>query len=523
MPANIWQPAVQQKMMSQQQAAYTPPAMGQNFHSRYQSAMMTPPVQKSVEQPAAYFPVDMTIEDITWTSMPEQNKPLAMDFFSESNPDYATDNFEDLVQLDNSEMWDMSNHNNPSSPDRRSWSEFSSSSGENSSELPELADFSQSTTDFSTGLEMVLENERTPKPYQGRTGRSTSRPPPSSRASSNRRFRTSPYRVPQHTRCSSVMSTASSVANIGIPITQCCSPLEEHHDEFILPDFEGLDFSTLDNSEQGVSPENLFGTTGDFDAYFNNNMSPLVAPQPQYAVDKLFLQNNFEGFQQAPTVLPSSSNIYETTSAPVSAASIPEQDFSKHAPEPDLFGRLSQDALLPPDADMHPEDTDMTPIEQETRFDGDLYTPRFVRGHGNKREGWCGLCPGGRWLVLKNSAFWYDKSFSHGISAATGMPFEGPRETRRMAGNPDVWEGLCGSCDDWIALISSKKKGTTWFRHAYKVCFTQPILIDLKNTNYDDSATPTKKQRTHQSAAGILAAVPAAPRLPSQKRSREAR
>ena len=38
-----------------------------------------------------------------------------------------------------------------------------------------------------------------------------------------------------------------------------------------------------------------------------------------------------------------------------------------------------------------------------------------------------------------------------------------------MKSNPDVWEGLCHSCGEWIALISSKKKGTTWFRHAYKV------------------------------------------------------
>jgi hypothetical protein len=40
-----------------------------------------------------------------------------------------------------------------------------------------------------------------------------------------------------------------------------------------------------------------------------------------------------------------------------------------------------------------------------------------------------------------------------------------------MDGNPDVWEGLCGSCNEWVALVSSKKKGTTWFRHAYKVSY----------------------------------------------------
>lgn len=146
---------------------------------------------------------------------------------------------------------------------------------------------------------------------------------------------------------------------------------------------------------------------------------------------------------------------------------------------PDLLGPLREEQVPPPEEDMHPEDPELVPHEQELRFENDLYTPRWVRGHGNKREGWCGICKPGRWLVLKNSAFWYDKSFTHGISAATGQAFEGPRETRRMEGNPDIWEGLCGSCGEWIALVSSKKKGTTWFRHAYKVCsvFQGAILL----------------------------------------------
>lgn len=146
-----------------------------------------------------------------------------------------------------------------------------------------------------------------------------------------------------------------------------------------------------------------------------------------------------------------------------------EHDLTGSTKPPDLFGPLSERPSSPPLEDFECEES-MIPRIQDLRFEGDMYTPRYVRGHGNKREGWCGTCKPGRWLVLKNSAFWYDKSFSHGISAATGSPFEGPRESRRMKGNPDVWEGLCGSCGEWIALISSKKKGTTWFRHAYKVC-----------------------------------------------------
>jgi hypothetical protein len=149
--------------------------------------------------------------------------------------------------------------------------------------------------------------------------------------------------------------------------------------------------------------------------------------------------------------------------------------FADLSDPPDLYSSLHEEALNPPESDMNPSDPDLIPHEQDLRFVGDLYTPRWVRGHGNKREGWCGLCKPGRWLVLKNSAFWYDKSFTHGVSAATGAAFQGPQDTRRTEGNLDVWEGLCGSCGEWIALVSNKKKGTTWFRHAYKVS-QSPVL-----------------------------------------------
>ncbi|KAG6025560.1 hypothetical protein E4U41_001498 [Claviceps citrina] len=153
---------------------------------------------------------------------------------------------------------------------------------------------------------------------------------------------------------------------------------------------------------------------------------------------------------------------------------------------PDLFAALQDEQIPPPEEDMKPSDPSLVPYEQDLRFEGDLYTPKWVRGHGNKREGWCGICKPGRWLVLKNSAFWYDKSFTHGISAATGSAFEEPLDTRRMDGNPDVWEGLCGSCNEWIPLVSSKKKGTTWFRHAYK-CHTHQKVKD----------TPKRRRETH--------------------------
>ncbi|ROT38549.1 hypothetical protein SODALDRAFT_164835 [Sodiomyces alkalinus F11] len=132
---------------------------------------------------------------------------------------------------------------------------------------------------------------------------------------------------------------------------------------------------------------------------------------------------------------------------------------------PDMYASLREEHVPPPPEDMNPEDKDMIPREQQPRFEGDLYTPRWVRGHGQKREGWCGICRPGRWLVLKNSAYWYDKTFSHGISAPTGSPFPEPQQTRRVMGDPDAWEGFCSSCSDWVPLVGTKKQGITWFRH----------------------------------------------------------
>ncbi|KAF2680265.1 hypothetical protein K458DRAFT_445246 [Lentithecium fluviatile CBS 122367] len=165
--------------------------------------------------------------------------------------------------------------------------------------------------------------------------------------------------------------------------------------------------------------------------------------------------------------------------------------FADLSDPPDLYSSLHEEACDPPESDMNPSDPDLVPHEQDLRFAGDLYTPRWVRGHGNKREGWCGLCKPGRWLVLKNSAFWYDKSFTHGVSAATGAAFQGPQDTRRTEGNLDVWEGLCGSCGEWIALVSSKKKGTTWFRHAYK-CHTHPKVKDGPKRRRETHAVRTR-------------------------------
>lgn len=140
---------------------------------------------------------------------------------------------------------------------------------------------------------------------------------------------------------------------------------------------------------------------------------------------------------------------HDTTSVPNLSA--PFHEFSLTPPPPSPNGSPS-----------------LKPLQQCPRFPGDLYTPTFIRKEGKAREGWCGLCRPGRWLVLKNSAFWYDKSFVHGISAASGQAWDGPSQTR-FGRKAEVWEGLCGTCGQWIILTASKSGGVSWFRHAYKV------------------------------------------------------
>ncbi|KAL2124224.1 hypothetical protein VTJ04DRAFT_589 [Mycothermus thermophilus] len=220
---------------------------------------------------------------------------------------------------------------------------------------------------------------------------------------------------------------------------------------------------------------------------FNRNsmLLPTQLPSQAFQYDPHHGQHSHQGFENPPPLL--SHGLFRMLQSNADPHSL-HSHYADLSDPPDLYASLHEEQVPPPPEDMNPSDPDLVPHEQELRFEGDLYTPRWVRGHGNKREGWCGICKPGRWLVLKNSAFWYDKSFTHGISAATGQPFQEPQETRRMDGNPDVWEGLCGSCNEWIALVSSKKKGTTWFRHAYK-CHTHPKIKDAPKRRREGNNT----------------------------------
>lgn len=346
----------------------------------------------------------------------------------------------------------------PGSPEGRSWSSISDSGSGLISEFPEFLAETETrslSSDTIASLDSVLSSRnRISELPQRRFTKPANRG--ITESSPHARYRTSPYPTPLSGRGRSMSagSVALSRSQRGSPYVHSASPST------------GAEY----NQSLQVASATDMPTMSDIDFDLFCQPQPSVLPGGRYDPHALFLPSPAEepDCESTCTLTHPSPEIVNILHSSNVARAHCEHQFAGSSSPPNLFGPLQEDPLSPPPEDMEADESDL-PRAQELRFEGDLYTPKYVRGHGNKREGWCGICKPGRWLVLKNSAFWYDKSFTHGISAATGSAFESPKETRRMKGNPDVWEGLCHGCNNWIALISSKKKGTTWFRHAYKV------------------------------------------------------
>ncbi|MCJ1387173.1 hypothetical protein MMC18_000013 [Xylographa bjoerkii] len=507
MPSKQWSTPIIQNVVYQN--AYTPQPTPQSsfIHQKPQiSTIHTgfPPTPMDLESPfsqVCYTPYDR-VPRTPWSAGPvhtptavksKHGNGLGLNFVDQEHDltpstlsGTTTESFEDLIRLDEMESWDF----NPVSPDRRSWSSISASSDEalpNQHDLPELCEMptldlhmpSDLGMSFRTNSPILNHLEASPMRPSGRSAHHQHR-------QSTHSYRTSPYSV------SRTRSSSTSTAPLSLPKTQCCSPLEVCQESFELNDG---DFQVEGSTMHSANGAMFDPCNSDMDFYFPTEQ--LMPSKPNYGSDSLFMSAPYPEYHSAPPILPSSG--FFETGHENGSGNIGDHYNHDLADEPDLFGPLSEEQIPPPEEDMKPEDPELEPRSQELRFEGDLYTPQYVRGHGNKREGWCGICKPGRWLVLKNSAFWYDKSFTHGISAATGLPFEGPKETRRMSGNPDVWEGLCGSCGDWIALISSKKKGTTWFRHAYK-CHTHQKAKDTPKRRREPAQNrATKSYKTKKS------------------------
>lgn len=129
----------------------------------------------------------------------------------------------------------------------------------------------------------------------------------------------------------------------------------------------------------------------------------------------------------------------------------------------------------------------------------DAYTPKYKRGTKGQLEGFCGLCKPGRWLNMKNSRYWYDKNYNHGINSKTRRAFDLPVERRFKMGHSVIREGLCGTCHQWIDMDSCRMNWKHWWKHAYKVSDTTLLFLILLTPPCSATTRPTTSTLTWRS------------------------
>ncbi|KAJ3414472.1 hypothetical protein HDV05_006565 [Chytridiales sp. JEL 0842] len=143
--------------------------------------------------------------------------------------------------------------------------------------------------------------------------------------------------------------------------------------------------------------------------------------------------------QQGNMVVPShgnstshgTNNVVDLASLTPPSLSAPELHHHPHQQQSETYDNQQQQESNSSNGESAEAFVDPTPRLQNLRFPKDAYTPKWVRFQGAAKEGFCDMCPTpGRWLQLKNSAYWYHKQFSHGISSISGLPFTPPAETR---------------------------------------------------------------------------------------------
>lgn len=199
-----------------------------------------------------------------------------------------------------------------------------------------------------------------------------------------------------------------------------------------------------------------------------------------------------ESFSPLPLPSPTSAPSYQQTSNAylVQNHSPSPLSHNYHYHTPSTQHRHAHPFNAPPAQGLPPSDP-LHPRQQPARFEGDLYTPTFVRGDGPTRAGWCVYCSS--WLTLKDSAYWYHMHFAHGISCATGKHLPGPIRCRATAGaarGVGDAEWLCGGCGRWVLIVTGEKGRTAWWRHAYRCKFKDGEVG--KERKRGKSASPRK-------------------------------
>eukprot|EP00835_Amoeboradix_gromovi_P006051 NODE_647_length_5572_cov_0.361593.p2 type:complete len:223 gc:universal NODE_647_length_5572_cov_0.361593:1376-708(-) len=106
-------------------------------------------------------------------------------------------------------------------------------------------------------------------------------------------------------------------------------------------------------------------------------------------------------------------------------------------------------------------------LGQSKKSNRDLYTPIYTRGKGKIKEGLCRICKDPSWFKIKISQYWYHSNITHGISSATGRPYNSPIEQKKISGKSF---GRCHICSAWIQVVHNQKfsEGILWNKHVQK-------------------------------------------------------
>ncbi|TBU01628.1 putative DUF4451 domain-containing protein [Hamiltosporidium magnivora] len=110
------------------------------------------------------------------------------------------------------------------------------------------------------------------------------------------------------------------------------------------------------------------------------------------------------------------------------------------------------------------KETSKSVVNDTNKSDKKNYSPKFVRGNGIMREGYCEECD--KWFRLKTSSYWYHMNYKHGVNSS-GQKYPHPN----IQNNCGYYEALCESCQKWVYLgkkNNNKSINFCWFKHWQK-------------------------------------------------------
>lgn len=125
-------------------------------------------------------------------------------------------------------------------------------------------------------------------------------------------------------------------------------------------------------------------------------------------------------------------------------------------------------------------------VANKVRWEGDMYTPQWIRGEREAKEGRCPVCPTEHWFRIKQSAYWYHLNYHHGVSANTGLPYPAPVDfkVQKITGLSETSlrvSGLCASCREWTIIQTRYLEGADKYKTTGQGL---EALIEMDQINY---------------------------------------